>query len=450
MAAPAPTTAPAAATPTQPPLPLSDAMGPRGALTIEAKVDLITRGLQETLGVDTIRDVLKERDLKLYWGTAPTGKPHIGYFVPMVKIADFLAAGCHVTILFANLHAFLDNMKAPWDQLEARTQYYEHLIKAILTSVGVPIDKLRFVVGTEYQLTREYNLDAYKLAAMLTVHDAIKAGAEVVKQTDNPLLSGLIYPGLQALDEQYLDVDAQFGGVDQRKIFVLAEKYLPKLGYKKRAHLMNAMVPGLAGSKMSSSDPDSKIDLLDSPKDVERKIKRAFCEEGNVADNGVLAFVKAVLFPIASLRGGNAAFTIKRPEKFGGDSTYSSFEDLETAFAEKKVHPGDLKKAVAEALNVLLDPIREAFNTPELQELTETAYPTGKKPATSGASKKKEKKKHNKRPETADSAVSDATKAVEQMKVAPEAPAKDAAVAKPAAAEQAKTVPVEAAKVTKV
>ena len=29
-------------------------------------------------------------------------------------------------------------------------------------------------------------------------HDAKKAGAEVVKQVKNPLLSGLLYPGLQA------------------------------------------------------------------------------------------------------------------------------------------------------------------------------------------------------------------------------------------------------------
>lgn len=47
--------------------------------------------------------------------------------------------------------------------------------------------------------------------------------------------------GLQALDEEYLKVDAQFGGVDQRKIFTLAEKYLPQLGYAKRIHLMNPM-----------------------------------------------------------------------------------------------------------------------------------------------------------------------------------------------------------------
>ena len=29
---------------------------------------------------------------------------------------------------------------------------------------------------------------------------------------------------MQALDEEYLKVDAQFGGVDQRKIFTFAEK----------------------------------------------------------------------------------------------------------------------------------------------------------------------------------------------------------------------------------
>jgi tRNA synthetases class I (W and Y) len=47
--------------------------------------------------------------------------------------------------------------------------------------------------------------------------------------------------GLQALDEEYLKVDAQFGGADQRKIFTFSEKYLPQLGYQKRIHLMNPM-----------------------------------------------------------------------------------------------------------------------------------------------------------------------------------------------------------------
>lgn len=35
----------------------------------------------------------------------------------------------------------------------------------------------------------------YKLSSLVTEHDAKKAGAEVVKQVGNPLLSGLMYPG---------------------------------------------------------------------------------------------------------------------------------------------------------------------------------------------------------------------------------------------------------------
>ncbi|KFM77047.1 Tyrosine--tRNA ligase, cytoplasmic, partial [Stegodyphus mimosarum] len=57
---------------------------------------------------------------------------------------------------------------------------------------------------------------------------------------------------------------------------------------------MNPMVPGLTGGKMSSSLEDSKIDLLDSPATVKKKLKKAFCEPGNLEENGVLAFVKYV------------------------------------------------------------------------------------------------------------------------------------------------------------
>ncbi|RIB01160.1 tRNA synthetases class I-domain-containing protein [Gigaspora rosea] len=350
-------------------------------MTPEKKYELITRNLQEVLGEEEILNILKERDLKLYWGTAPTGKPHIGYFVPMSKIADFLSAGVEVTVLLADIHAFLDNMKAPLELVNHRTKYYEVLINTVLESIGVPIDKLKFVVGSTYQLTKEYNMDNYRLCATVTEHDAKKAG--------------LLYPGLQALDEEYLKVDAQFGGVDQRKIFVFAEKYLPHLGYKNRAHLMNPMVPGLAGSKMSSSDPDSKIDLLDDEATVTRKLKKAFCEEGNVTDNGVLSFIKSVLFPLGSLNGQTPKFVINRPEKFGGEAIYTDYQSLEDDFREKNVHPGDLKNSASEAINKLLDPIRKKWaSDPELSKLTSRAYPD----PGSKITKKKESKKHNQPP----------------------------------------------------
>ncbi|XP_059546313.1 tyrosine--tRNA ligase, cytoplasmic isoform X2 [Myotis daubentonii] len=325
------------------------------ALSPEEKLHLITRNLQEVLGEEKLKEILKDRELKVYWGTATTGKPHVAYFVPMSKIADFLKAGCEVTILFADLHAYLDNMKAPWELLELRTSYYENVIKAMLESIGVPLEKLRFIKGTDYQLSKEYTLDVYRLSSVVTQHDAKKAGAEVVKQVEHPLLSGLLYPGLQALDEEYLKVDAQFGGVDQRKIFTFAEK-------------------------------ESKIDLLDRKEDVKKKLKKAFCEPGNVENNGVLSFIKHVLFPLKS------EFVILRDEKWGGNKTYTAYVDLEKDFANEVVHPGDLKNSVEVALNKLLDPIREKFNTPALKKLSSAAYPdpSKQKPVAKGPAKNSE------------------------------------------------------------
>jgi len=341
------------------------------AMSPDQKFELITRNLQETLGEDRLKNILSERDVKVYWGTATTGKPHVAYFVPMSKLADFLRAGCEVTVLFADLHAYLDNMKAPWELLKLRTDYYEQLIKAMLTSIGVPLEKLNFVRGTDYQLSREYTLDVYRLSSMVTEHDAKKAGAEVVKQVDSPLLSGLLYPGLQALDEEYLKVDAQFGGVDQRKIFTFAEKYLPNLGYQKRIHMMNPMVPGLTGGKMSSSDADSKIDLLDTENAVKKKLKKSFCEPGNTQNNGVLSFVKYVIMPLFP----NEEFKIMRSEENGGNLSFADFDGLESSFARQEIHPGDLKGAVAGYLNRLMEPIRQHFQAPELQKLIQEAYP---------------------------------------------------------------------------
>jgi len=380
----------------------------------QAKYELIKRNLQEVLGEKEILAILQERDLKVYWGTAPTGRPHVAYFVPMTKIADLLSAGCEVTVLLADIHAFLDNMKAPIELVKHRTVYYENAIKSLLKALKVPIENLKFVVGSSYQLTPEYSMDNYKLCASVTEHDAKKAGAEVVKQVDSPLISGLLYPGLQALDEEYLKVDAQFGGVDQRKIFIYAEKYLPHLGYKKRSHLMNHMVPGLTGTKMSASDPDSKIDLLDEPKVIEKKLKKAFCEEGNVENNGVLSFVKFVLLPISSMGGKTPEFIIKRPEQYGGDITYSNFENLENDFRDKKVHPGDLKKAVSTALIEILEPVREHFNSPEMKKLIELAYPTPVKATT-----QKKVKKYTPKPDNLPESQSQGQPSLDSLKLDP-------------------------------
>ena len=93
---------------------------------------------------------------------------------------------------------------------------------------------------------------------------------------------------------------------------------------------------------MSSSEKASKIDILDSAESIAAKIKDAFCPQGEVENNGVLAFVKMVLFAVHE-----AGFTVKREERFGGDTTFASYQELEDAYVAKQVFPLDLKNVRA-------------------------------------------------------------------------------------------------------
>ncbi|PHH88014.1 hypothetical protein CDD83_8120 [Cordyceps sp. RAO-2017] len=345
-------------------------------MTASERLVLIRENLAEILNPEIIEKILEEgRNPKVYWGTATTGRPHCGYFVPAIKIAQLLAAGCDVTVLLADIHGFLDNLKAPLELVEHRAQYYRLVVQSILEAVGVPTEKLRFVLGSEYQKSADYIMDVYKLASLISEHDAKRAGAEVVKQTSNAPLSGLLYPILQVLDEQYLDVDAQFGGLDQRKLFIAAKEWLPKLGYRERAHILNPMVPGLQGGKMSSSDQDSKIDLLDPPEVVTKKIKKAVAAPKVVEENGVLAFVEFVLLPAAALRG-KREFTVDRERDGLPPLVYADIAEMHRDYQGDVLTPQLLKPAVAKALNDLLAPIHAAFQgSKEWQDITLKAYP---------------------------------------------------------------------------
>jgi tyrosyl-tRNA synthetase len=339
-------------------------------MDLEKRIELTKRNAAEIITEEELRKLLKEKkNPAVYLGTAITGAPHIGYFVWVIKLADFLKAGWKVKLLLADMHGALD--KTPWDLLEKRYRYYEKIIPLMFKSIGADIKNFEIVKGSSFQLDKKYALDLLKYSTFIPIHDAKRAAAEVVKFGDNPHLSGLVYPLMQSLDEVYLDVDMQYGGVDQRKIFVFSRENLPKLGYKPRIELMTPLIPGLIGEKMSASDPRSKIDLLDDVKTVEEKINGAYCPEGVVEGNGVLAFLQ---FVIMVLKNDNKEkFVVERPAKFGGTVEFKNYEDVEKSFVKKELHPLDLKKAVAREINSLLDPIRK--QKIELEKVAKEAYP---------------------------------------------------------------------------
>jgi tyrosyl-tRNA synthetase len=178
---------------------------------------------------------------------------------------------------------------------------------------------------------------------------------------------------MQCADIFQLDVDMIQMGLDQRRVNMLSREVGPALGWKKPVVVSHHMLLGLQGmkepegfetnkaldaeisSKMSKSKPQGAIFAHDSPEDIKKKIAAAFCEPKNASNNPMLDYSKHIIFRAFK------AMKVERPKKFGGAVEYENYAQLEKDFAEGKLHPLDLKNAVAESLNQLIAPVRQHF-----------------------------------------------------------------------------------------
>jgi tyrosyl-tRNA synthetase len=333
---------------------------------------LVTRYTEEVVTEEELADLLAEDSPSVYIGYAPTGEMHIGHFTTIRKLADFLRAGLDVTVLIADLHAHLDSEKSPFELLDARSTYYRKAIEAMIDAAGGDPDAVSFVRGTEFELDEEYTLEIYRMAAETTIARAQRAGSEVVRESDSPNLGGLLYSLMQSLDVKALEADIAYGGIDQRGIYMLARELLPDHGWHEPVCLFAPLLSGLSGGKMSASEAASKINLTDDTGTVAEKIDDAYCPMGEVEGNGVLEYLEYLVFPALAARG-REEFVVERPEEYGGDLVYDSYERLEADFLSEELHPADLKPAAAAAISEVIDPVRERL-TAEPDLLAE-AYP---------------------------------------------------------------------------
>jgi tyrosyl-tRNA synthetase len=189
------------------------------------------------------------------------------------------------------------------------------------------------------------------------------------EDTDAITASQILYPLMQCADIFYLPADICQLGLDQRKVNMLAREVAKKLGKPKPISLSHHMLMGLGKPpetnltgidraiklKMSKSDPDSAIFMLDSLEDVKRKINKAYCPPKEISDNPVLEYCKYIIFELIE------EFEIDRPEKYGGNITYKSYKDMEQDYGSGDLNPPDLKPAVIKYLNQLLEPIQKHF-----------------------------------------------------------------------------------------
>ena len=313
------------------------------------KLELAMRNTEEIVTVDELKGLLElPRRPRAYVGYETSGKVHLGHMLTANKLLDLQRVGFDVVVLLADLHAFL-NEKGTLEEVRKIADYNRDCFMAL----GLDPERTEFVYGTDYQLKPDYMLKILQMARNTTLNRARRSMDEVSRSAENPMVSQMIYPLMQAIDIADLHIDLAVGGIDQRKIHMLAREELPRLGLPAPVCMHTPLIPGLNGEKMSSSKGNN-IAVDEPAADVEKKIKSAFCPAKEVENNPVLAICKYHVFP--RLEEG---MTVKRPEKFGGDVHYQSYEALEADFVSGAMHPMDLKKACADSMNQILAPVRE-------------------------------------------------------------------------------------------
>ncbi|MCK5560404.1 MAG: tyrosine--tRNA ligase [Thermoplasmata archaeon] len=335
-------------------------------LSNEERFNLISQNAEEIISEDELKAALDSgKQLKSYIGFEPSGLVHIGWKVTADKINDLLNAGVELTIFMADWHAFInDKYGGDIDNIRLCGEY----MKDCFAALGVDISKIKFVYASELVDNSSYWEKVLRIAknsslARVRRSMTIMGRQESEADADSSMF---LYPSMQAADIFELGVDIAYGGMDQRKAHMLARDVAEKLGWQKPIALHTPLLAGLTGggdrmdmvdAKMSKSDPDSCIYLHDTPDDIKRKIKKAYCVEGEVENNPIIDLCRYIVLPELS-----EGMIIKRDEKYGGDMQIMNYRELVDVYETSQLHPLDLKNAVTSYLTDMLTPAREYFD----------------------------------------------------------------------------------------
>ncbi|CAB9507871.1 Tyrosine--tRNA ligase 1, cytoplasmic [Seminavis robusta] len=100
--------------------------------------------------------------------------------------------------------------------------------------------------------------------------------------------------------------------------------------------------------------------LLDDPKvHGKSKMKKAFCEPGNITFCPPIAVASVFAFELGSM----GSITVKRSDDNGGDITFSSSEEISSCFGDGSLHPGDLKAAASSIIVEALDKLASGLKS---------------------------------------------------------------------------------------
>ncbi len=247
-------------------------------ITDEKKVDeLLRRGVTEAIVKDDLRKkLLSGRQLRIKLGIDPTSPDlHIGRAIPLLKLRDFQELGHQIVLIVGDFTAVIgdtSDKEAERPMLEQET--IEKNKKTYFEQAGKLLDLSQVEMRYNSEWLRPLNYRQIgEHADLFSVADFI-ARENIAKRLEagkRVSLRELLYPLMQGYDSVAIKADVELGGTDQ-KFNVLAGRPLQQhFGQEPQNVLLNPLIDGLDGTKMSSSK-GNVINLTAIPSDMYGKV----------------------------------------------------------------------------------------------------------------------------------------------------------------------------------
>ena len=368
-------------------------------MNTEDRLNLIKQVGEEIVTEEELVKLLESgEELVAYDGFEPSGQIHIAQgLLRAININKMIKAGVGFKMLVADWHAMANNkMGGDLEKIQTVGKYFIEVWRAC----GMDLSKVEFLWASDLAKNPDYWKLVVQVGRTNVLKRFVRTAEMMGREASLDKLTGanIIYSCMQVADIFTLGAKITQLGMDQRKVNMLAREIGPQLGYWKPVVVSHHMLIGLQQvksttknskvnsnltvkqfsnetiknntlqrtieHKMSKSMPDSAMFMTDKTEDIERKINKAYCLEGDIKENPILEYCKFIIFESLD-RLGIDQFIIDRPEKYGGRLRVRNYGELEKMFGEKQIHPQDLKHAVIGYLDKLLQPVRKHFQENE-------------------------------------------------------------------------------------
>lgn len=283
-------------------------------------------------------------------GIRPTGNLHLGNYFGAVKSFIRMQHEYNCYFFIADWHSLTTHPRPDNIRNSVRTILAEYL------ACGLDPEKATIYVQSDVREVVELylylNMNAYlgELERVTTFKDKVRS------QPDNVNAGLLTYPSLMAADIIIHKAVKVPVGKDQEQNMEMARKFARRFNtiydvdffpepasfhFTKTA----VKVPGLDGSGKMGKSEGNAIYLIDDEKTIKKKVMRAVTDSGPTEPNSQKPE------PIQNL------FTLM--EIVSAEDTYHFFNEK---YNSCEIRYGDMKKQLAEDINIFCAPIREQIN----------------------------------------------------------------------------------------